>query len=198
MLRLVRNIGAVALAAALTGCIAEDGTVGYSIGVGYGGPGYGFGYGYSDYYDPYYDGYGYGTFYGSLMFGGSFYDGPHRYRRGRYGREYWMGDRWRRPDRDGQGEWRDDPPTQGAGNDPPPRPNAGFFRERNAAAARAERTNDAPGRPNTFTRNGGDGGNAREAAPRPQATPRAAVPRPGAGQAAARARAAARAGDNVE
>jgi hypothetical protein len=196
MSRLVRNLGAVALAATLAGC-ATDGTVGYSVGVGYGSPGFGYGFGY-DYYDPYYYG-GYGTYYGSLMFGNAWYDGPYRYRWGRYGREYWYGNRWRRPDRDGDGEWRDDPPGENVGdNQRPPRPNPGFFRERNAAAARAraevrDRGVDRPNavregareaRGNPWIRGDGGGAAARANAER------TAPARPGPGQAAARARAA--------
>jgi len=195
MSRFIRNVCGIALASALAGCVAGDGMVGYSVGVGYGGPGYGFDYGYSDY--GYGDPYGYGTYYGSLMFGSSWHDGPHRYRRGRYGREYWWNDRWRRPDRDGNGgQWQDDPPDQNAGDRPPPRPNAGFWREREEAAARERaQNNDRGGDRPAFNRPGGndggssDGGAVRAATPR-QETPRAAPPpRPGGGQATARARA---------
>jgi hypothetical protein len=224
MSRMGRNLLGVALAASLAGCVAEDGVVGYSVGVGYGTPGFSFGYGYSDYgygYDPY----SYGTYYGSLMFGNAWHYGPHRYRWGRYGREYFWRDRWRRADRDDNGQWQDDPPSQGdnANREPPPRPNAGFWRERNAAAARAraeqtDRTGDRP----AFVRGGGnEGGGAAPRANveraeagnstvnRPNAVREsrgnpwirgdgggaaARAARPGPGQAAARARA----GDDAE
>jgi hypothetical protein len=204
MSRLVKSACGVVLAIGLTGCVAADGSVGYSVGVGYGSPGFHFGYGFDSYgygYEPY--GYGYGTYYGSLMFGGAWYDGPYRYRRGRFGREYWWRDRWRRADRDGDGQWQDDPPEQGdnAGNEPPPRPNAGFWRERQAAAARARaeennRRNDRPaintGGNDAPANAGGGGGNAGAN------NARVAPPRPGPGQAAARARARAGVDREVE
>jgi len=103
MSRVLRALPVLAVAAALSACVADGYDTSYGVGVGYGT------YGYDPYYDDYGYGYGYpyGSYSGSLLFGGTWYNGPFNYRHGRNGREYWYGGGWRRPDGERGGQWRD-------------------------------------------------------------------------------------------
>ena len=104
---LPRTTGAIGalcgLAFLLAGCATDDTYVGYQVGVGYGGPyGYGDPYG----YDPYGYNYPYGVYSGSIFYSGVLYRGPHRYRDGPGGREFWLRNGWRRDGVAGDGNWR--------------------------------------------------------------------------------------------
>ena len=101
----IRKIAGLLLLSGALGACTTDGVTSYSVGVGYSTGGYGYYdpyYGGYPYYDPFYD--GYGSFYGSVLYGGHWYRGPLRYRHGRYGREYWVRDGWRRPEQEQPGD----------------------------------------------------------------------------------------------
>lgn len=146
---------------ALAGCAADGAT--YGAGAGYYDGGYapyydGYGaYGYNDYYGP-----NSGIFYGSLYFGNQWYSGPHRYRDGRFGREYWFRNGWHRPDRDGRPDRDHVGNNNGGAWHPTPPRNDGNAGTPGRGPGRGPGRDDGPGR--------GDWQN------RPDAPPRANAP----------------------
>lgn len=148
------------LALTLSGCATNDPIYGADTGYyddGYYGDSY---YGDGYYRDPAYGGYytpNSSVFYGSIFVGGSWYDGPHRYREGRLGREYWFRNGWHRAqirpapegrgprNNFGPGQWQDRNP-QGTGNavTPPPRNPGRDIRQNNRPRADANAQTPVP------------------------------------------------------